>query len=340
MADFQINTITGKNSARGTSFVGVTTVSSTGSMRIPVGPTENRGGRGRGVILAGGAPTQTKNCEFITIATTGNAQDFGDLSQARTSPAGCASATRSFSMGGDVNPSGGTNTTLIEYVITSSSGGSSHFGDLTVGRRYPAGVSDSTRGMANGGTSPTPGVNSNIIDYFTMASTGDATDFGDLMIQSSYRTGAGCQSPTRGFVAGGHPQVSSLIEFYTIQSKGNSTQFGELTSGRAGLSAGSNATRGIFAGGATPTTINNIEYITMSTEGNATDFGDLVSANHAYTGAGMYSATRGVHAGGYPAVNIIQYITIASTGNATDFGDLVEVRGSFAGSSDSHGGLG
>ena len=49
MANFQINTITGKDSKRGTSFVGVTTVSSTGSMRIPSGPTEHRGGRGRGV---------------------------------------------------------------------------------------------------------------------------------------------------------------------------------------------------------------------------------------------------------------------------------------------------
>ena len=339
MSKFNVNNITSKEGPQGPVLAGVTTMSSTGSMRIPSGPTEHRGGRGRGVILAGGAPTQTKNCEFITIATTGNAQDFGDLSQARTSPGGCASATRSFSLGGDVSPSGGTNTTLIEYVITSSSGGSSHFGDLTVGRRYPGGVSDSTRGMANGGTSPTPGVNTNIIDYFTMASTGDASDFGDLMSQRTYLTGAGCQSPTRGFVAGGHPQVTSLIEFYTIQSRGNSTQFGELTSGRSGLSAGSNATRGIFASGATPTTINNIEYITMSTEGNATDFGDLTAAG-AYTGAGMYSATRGVHAGGFPQVNTIQYITIASVGNAADFGDLVEIRGSFAGSSDSHGGLG
>ena len=39
MANFQINTITGKDSKRGTSFVGVTTVSSTGAMRIPSGGT-------------------------------------------------------------------------------------------------------------------------------------------------------------------------------------------------------------------------------------------------------------------------------------------------------------
>ena len=39
MANFQINTITGKDSKRGTSFVGVTTVSSTGAMKIPSGGT-------------------------------------------------------------------------------------------------------------------------------------------------------------------------------------------------------------------------------------------------------------------------------------------------------------
>ena len=62
MANFQINTITGKDSKRGTSFVGVTTVSSTGSMRIPSGPTENRGGRGRGLFSGGyGNPESDQN---------------------------------------------------------------------------------------------------------------------------------------------------------------------------------------------------------------------------------------------------------------------------------------
>ena len=340
MADFNVNHIISKDGKSGTSFVGVTTVSSTGSMRIPSGPTEQRGGRGRGVLLAGSTPSLIKSCDFITIATTGNSESFGDLSTVVAVSGGCASATRSFSFGGDTSPSGGSNTTKIEYVVTSSKGGGNDFGDLTVARRYPGGVSDRTRGLTNGGTSPTPGVHTNIIDYFTMASTGDASDFGDLMIKSTYRTGAGCQSPTRGFVAGGHPQVSSLIEFYNIQSKGDSTKFGELADGKSGVSAGSNTTRGIFAGGVTPSNSNVIEYITMSTEGNATDFGDLTIANVQYTGAGMYSATRGVHAGAYPGLNTIQYITIASTGNATDFGDLIESRASYAGSSDSHGGLG
>ena len=292
------------------------------------------------MLLGGSTPSLTKNCDFITIATIGNSADFGDISTAVAVSGACASATRSFSFGGDTSPSGGSNTSKIEYVVTSSKGGGNDFGDLTVARRYPGGVSDSTRGMANGGTSPTPGVNSNIIDYFTMASTGDASDFGDLILQSTYMNGNNCSSPTRGILAGGHPQLTPIIQFYNIQSKGDPTKFGELDVGRSALSSGSNTTRAIFAGGSTPSGTNTIDYITMSTEGNAQDFGDLLSATLLYTGAGMYSATRGVHAGGYPAINVLQFITIMSAGNATDFGDLSANNQDSANSSDSHGGLG
>ena len=340
MSDFKINSIATKQGQHGPVIAGVSTINSTGCMKIPSGPTEHRGGRGRGVLLGGGnTPVTTTASEFLEIATLGSAQDFGDLSQTVGTAGGCASATRSFSLGGDTSPSGGSNTTQIEFAITSSGGGGNDFGDLTLARRYPAGVSDRTRGMANGGTSPTPGVNTNIIDFFTMASTGDASDFGDLLLQDTYLTGAGCQSTTRGFLGGGQPSLTSNIQSYIIQSKGDSTKFGELTVGRSGITAGSNSTRGIFAGGVTPSYTNTIEFITMSTEGNGTDFGDLIG-QVAYTGAGMYSATRGVHAGGYPSTNVIQFITIASAANAQDFGDLILKRVSYAGSSDSHGGLG
>ncbi len=340
MSQFKINSITDKSGTSGPVIAGVSTNNSTGCMIIPAGPTENRGGRGRGVLLGGGnTPVTTKASEFLEIATLGSAQSFGDLSQTLGTAGGCASATRSFSLGGDTSPSGGSNTAKIEYVVTSSAGGGNDFGDLTLARRYPGGVSDSTRGLANGGTSPTPGVNTDLIDYITMASTGDATGFGSLLEQATYFTGSGCQSPTRGFLGGGQPSLTRNIQSYNIQSQGDATKFGELTVGRSGITAGSNSTRGIFAGGVTPSYTNTIEFITMSTEGNGTDFGDLIG-QVAYTGAGMYSATRGVHAGGYPSTNAIQYITIATTGDAQDFGDLILKRVSYAGSSDSHGGLG
>ena len=80
MSKFSVNNITSKQGQQGPVLAGVTTMSSTGSMRIPSGPTEHRGGRGRGII--GGGAGVTMN--YITIATTGNALDFGDtVNQAR-----------------------------------------------------------------------------------------------------------------------------------------------------------------------------------------------------------------------------------------------------------------
>ena len=84
MADFNVNHITGKKGQQGTVLAGVTTVSSTGSMRIPSGPSEQRGGRGRGLIAGGyNGSAQVNTINYITIATTGNSVDFGDLSRVR-----------------------------------------------------------------------------------------------------------------------------------------------------------------------------------------------------------------------------------------------------------------
>ena len=336
MSDFRIDKITNRDGSSGTQIAGITTFSGTSGMQLPSGPTENRGGRGRGVIMGGGTPAVTNICEYITIATTGNATDFGDTTVTRATNGGAASATRSFSLGGNT-PSASS---VVDYITTSSLGGANDFGDLTLARMYPAGVSDSTRAIANGGSTP---VGNDIIDYITMASTGGASDFGDLIEPTTYLTGAGCQSPTRGFVWGGHPQNSPMIQFYEIQSKGNAVEFGEQTVGKDGVSCGSNTTRGVSYGGSVQpanTGTDTIDYITMSTRGNATDFGDATSPNTRWIGAGMYSATRGVHHGGYPAVNTLAYISIVSKGNAADFGDATAARGSFAGSSNSHGGLG
>ena len=130
MADFKVNHITSKSGKNGPVLAGITTVSSTGSMRIPSGHTEQRGGRGRGVIMGGGTPSATNICEYITIATTGNATDFGDITVTRATNAGAASATRSFSMGGNTP----TKSSVVDYITTSSLGGANAFGDLTSAR--------------------------------------------------------------------------------------------------------------------------------------------------------------------------------------------------------------
>ena len=45
-------------------------------------------------------PANVNTIHFVTIASTGNAQDFGDLTEARRGKAATASATRAISGGG------------------------------------------------------------------------------------------------------------------------------------------------------------------------------------------------------------------------------------------------
>ena len=79
MSDIKINNITDRTGNTGPVFAGVSTVSTSAFMVMPSGPTEFRGGRGRAVIGAGGYPSGTTGMDYVEIATTGNGNDFGDL---------------------------------------------------------------------------------------------------------------------------------------------------------------------------------------------------------------------------------------------------------------------
>jgi hypothetical protein len=337
MADFNVNHITGKQGQQGTVLAGVTTVSSTGAMRIPSGPTEQRGGRGRGVWGGGYNPTMN-TMEYITIATTGNAIDFGDLVHAKYGASAVGSPTRGIFMGGDPNQN------KMYYFTFSSSGGTNTFGDLKDNHPYASALSNDTRGMIFGGN---PVITS--IEYITMATTGDASSFGDLF--DGNRMSAGAASPTRGIIGGGIDASTPVaakgtksIQYVTIASKGNSKDFGELRVARYGLGGCSSPTRALFAGGYGQPSYNNaIDSVEIPTLGNGTDFGDLTQLTNYPSGASSH--TRGCWGGGYKVpsganTNVISYSTIASAGNATDFGDLTVTRRLVASCSNVHGGLG
>ena len=345
MSELRINNITDRAGSSGPIIAGVSTVTSTSHMVMPSGPTEMRGGRGRGVF-GGGSPSYVNTINFITISTTGNAEDFGDMTTGHQSRASFASATRGLFAGGYV-PSG--TSTAIDYVIISSKGGANDFGDTVITRQNPMGSSDATRGIYGGSRYSTTAVNnSSLIEFVTMASTGSGSNFGNLI------TGRGamgtCSSPTRGIFAGGGTSspvvVSNSIEYVTIQTLGDSQDFGDLSGAALDPYGGvSSTTRGLLSGifPAVPAT-NIIEFITIATLGNATDFGDLTVARSG--SAKMSNSVRGVFAKGrggsspYTYYNTIDFVTIASTGNASDFGDATSAQWSTSGFSDAHGGLG
>ena len=291
--------------------------------------------------LFGGGFTSaaTNTIESITITSTGNASDHGDLITARYKTSSFGSATRGFyAVGQDNN---GTSKNEIEFVLFASTGNASDFGDASTIATDGAGTSNDTRGIYAKG-SDNLGY-SDTIDYITMASAGNASDFGNLSVTRS-SLGAGASSAGRGFFAGGYigssPYVLDTIDYVAIASTGNASDFGNLTSGRYSLSGCASATRGLIVGGADINGKTNvIDYITIGSTGNATDFGDLSAAKTSHASAS--STLRGVFAGGLTSttIDVIEYVTIASTGNVTDFGDLTTATRLISGCSNSHGGI-
>ena len=170
MSDFRIDKITNRDGSAGTQLAGISTFSGTSGMQLPVGPTEHRGGRGRAVFGGGYTPSATNVLNFLEIATTGNASDFGDLAVVRKAPGGCASSTRGLIFGGYTVQS-------IDYVTMSSQGGASDFGNLQKTSNYSGNaVSNNIRGIY--GSSEGTALNPDRIEYVTIATTGDASEFG------------------------------------------------------------------------------------------------------------------------------------------------------------------
>lgn len=139
----------------------------------------------RGVMACGRAGLTDNVIQYITIASTGNAADFGDANVNTKAPlAGASNSTRGL-FGNDYSNSG----VVVAYVTIASTGNSIDFGDLSVGREGCAAVADSTNCLFAGGSGT--GGYKNIIDNFTIASTGNATDWGDLTITQAYFCGVG-----------------------------------------------------------------------------------------------------------------------------------------------------
>ena len=309
-----------------------------------------------GIVNAGGGTYQNV-IDYITIPSTGDAIDFGDLLGTFLIHGSAASTTRILTGGGYGLLSGGPSNVYhvtVQYNTIASSGNSVDFGDLTVGRT-PGALASATRAVFGPGST---GSNTNTMDYFTIASTGNATDFGDTTTNKDYA--GGTADSTRGLFFGGADQ--NVIEYITVASTGNGTDFGDLTQNHAGKSGGhcsdvaaaqnesyfAPAAMGMFMGGVEPSGGlgaygTTIEYIDIASTGNSAMFGDL-SVARSYVGA-TGSSTRSVHAGGYTgsSQDVIDFVLFSTKGVATDFGNLLSAvyspsgsgnntRGIFAGS--------
>lgn len=298
---------------------------------IPL-PSDNT----RGVFVGGGAGLSAVNTmDYITIASTSNATDFGDLTAYLRATQGCLSngSNNRGVLGGGLG-TGTAYTLAIQYFSINEKSNASSFGNLNPSARgYIGACSNGTneRGLFCAGYNGGVGLDGgNAIEYITISTTSNSTNAVDI---SYYGYGLATFSNgtnERALFCGGGWSASyyNNISYVTINSLSNAQDFGDMTLVRRIAAGTSNTTneRGIVA--SSQTVINNIEYITINTTGNGVDFGDLSVSRQAPSGTSNGTSERGVFGGGYDggSLNIIDYITISTIGNASDFGDLSESR--------------
>ena len=184
----------------------------------------------RGVTMGGSNTSNTHltDIQYLTIASLGTINDFGDISSTRTYVASVNSPTRGIAAGGQgASPYPISNS--MEYITIASTGNVSDFGDLSVAGYRQGGCMSSTRGLIAYGETPA-GDNKKNIDYVTIASTGNGANFGDLSVSGQHPVGT--SDCVRGVWMGrqnGSPYTDNeVIDYNTIATPGDAVDFGNL----------------------------------------------------------------------------------------------------------------
>ena len=168
----------------------------TSQRRRPAGLSNSTRGvwvAGSGEVPSGDSYADT--IDYSTIASKGDAIDFGDNTGAQISHGGAISnSTRGVY---SWSYSGGAAKSELEYLTIASTGSVATFGNLSRSHTYHfrgCSHSDSTRGVFAGGYNPVK----NVIDYITIATTGNGVDWGDLPIVSGSHAYAAGLSDSHG----------------------------------------------------------------------------------------------------------------------------------------------
>ena len=183
----------------------------------------------RAIFACGTTPSNVNTIDFITIASTGNAVDYGDLSGTTNSTGGVASPPRGIFFRPNTN---------LDFVTIATLGDAHDFGDLpTNASQCGNGYGNSIRGEFSGGNPSTPAT---ARQSFIFATKGNVSKFGDLIVTRNNHMAA--SSPTRCIVAGGtvSGSPSNQIEYVNPTTSGvavdTNTTFANAPSGAAGLS--------------------------------------------------------------------------------------------------------
>ena len=236
------------------------------------------GSDSRAVFMGGhdsesGSPGGTNNIEYITIASTGNGTEFGDLLDAgKILGGGSGNGVRGLFAGG--RPS--SNTDRIEYLTVATTGNTTDAGDLTRAVGYFSPNANVAPGRMVGMMSFDTDFTNKDFNYVAIMSTDDAADFGDSQVAGVECSPIGL-SESRNVWAWGKDGSSFEVtmEYLNPSTLSDTTDFGDLQT-CANSSAGkhTNGTRGEVWGAAQGDGVD-VQYITIASTGDATNAGEI-----------------------------------------------------------------
>ncbi len=264
-----------------------------GDLIVALTAGSSSGSRTRGIFWGGYAASPNpliNNIDYVTIASQGNALDFGEgNTESIWSSQGIGgNQIRGFKCGGTTNPA---SVNQIVYITIAQTGNSIDFADITGGTYVSCGVMSGTTRMVlcGGGPATAPSTTVyNSMEYITMSTLGNGVDFGDLTFAG--RHFAGASNGTRGVIGGGwaHPTAYSTLQVSQIATLGNAINFGDLSVNMAGQSACSSPIKSVWIGGSSQV----MEAVSFPSLGNAIDFGNLTQSSMAQN-----QATSNAHGG-------------------------------------------
>lgn len=233
--------------------------------------------------------------EYVTIASTGNATDFGNLSNSISYQMGFSDGTKGYFSSSGNNY---TDDFDIEVITIATAANATSSGYDLQNKRHGGTAANLSRGLwAGGSTGSTYESDIEYTDFPLQAST---SDFGNLTVVGQAPNG--CNNATRAVfcsrwngdsnLGGGNYAAINVMDYVTIATTGNASDFGDMVVAATDRGSASSWTddRGTWANGYTGNAngrTNAIDYVTISTTGNASDFGDMTApGNQVYGTSG------------------------------------------------------
>ena len=217
--------------------------------------------------------------DYITVASTGDGTDFGDLDEPSSygQRNGASNGTLLFS-------NGGLNATYahlnrMEYYTIASTGNGTDAGNLSGTKTSPSATNGDSRYLVVGGFKAGSAITDDN-EYNDFSTSANVSDFGNLSAEGVYMSTA--NSTTRAVLQWNNYAVSDTLEYVTVASTGDSSDFGDLDTARSELCGSSDGVTGEFYGGDSTTSndrMDSIEKITIASTGNGSDVGDLLEVN-------------------------------------------------------------